>query len=569
MGLLRKPDPPIVAVAASIPIGTIEAGKTTGEGWQSTAWNVWHDLGEIHYPTSQIARLVSRVDWVSEPNYDLEGLFEPPSLTEVARLVALNLEVAGEGWLILTDRNKKDQPIDLRWEVLAMNTERINQRLERAQVKVRFWNPDPEDPTLADSAVRAALGPASELLTLQALSRAQSRNRLATAGFLLRPNTRVPMVDDEGNPVDFGGMLQEAMTTAIQDENSAAAVVPIDVQVPPEEVEVWKFLIPDRPYDDKIDAKMERSIKRIALALDIWPELLLGIADVNHWNAWFLAEDTWQGHIAPLAEQVAATLEVAVLEATGDQVTITADPTELLARRSTVRDALDAAQIGAVSLDFVREAIGATDEDKPSEEDLEIIATMLGRGVPEEEESAEEEAGPPDTLEESEMPIAAAAGDVEEGLGVELAVIDDQLRFWLDGASEGVVDLARARVGMQVRSKLRGDTRAGMIDGVDNSEVVHTIGFDTASELLDLDAVVRATVVPLAERWEVRLRRAEKMITDLIGDIVPAEQWSLARKASVEMLVDDLTQFIVLTLGRTDSDMPTVDLRQVVAAAGV
>lgn len=578
MALFRR-DPPIVAVAHAVD-NTRDSAKTlAAQSWQTEAWRYWHNLGEIHYPTSQIARLVSRVNWTTgegedddEPNIDLETVFENPGLTEISRLVALNIEVSGEGWLILTEVDAQDRRIDARWEVVSPTAMKLTQRLDRSLIKVRFWNPDPEDQTLADSAVRAALGPASELWTMQSLSKSQAMNRIATAGILLRPASRKPMVDDNGEPVDFNDMLTEAMLTAIQDETSASAVVPIDLELPIEEIEHWKHLIFERPYDEHLAERMERAIRRIALALDIWPELLLGVADINHWNAWFLQEDTWQGHIAPIADQVAGTLEVAAREAQVEVGTITPDPTELLARRSPVRDALDVAKLGGVGLTYLREAIGATDEDAPTEEDLETIALMLGRSTPvEEEEEVAERPGAPETEEEAgeepELPIAAAAGDISAGLGVELARIDDQLRSWLEGAADQVVGLARARVGMRVRTALRGDPRSRELDGVRNSEVAHYLGRDAVSELIDLEQTVSSTMEPLAERWVARLTAAEAQITRMVGDL--GLNYEQARKASAEALIDDLTNFTIESITRTDAEMPLPELRRIIAIAGV
>jgi len=570
-----RPNPPPLTGAAVSPTDSATNVSATGQGWQTEAWRVWHELGEIHYPTSQESRLVSRVDWTTEPEVDLDLLFTPPGVSEVSRQIALNLYVAGEGWLIKTNRTPDDKPTDEHWRVESVgnNTSATSAKLDRALVKVRFWNPDPTETDKADSAVRAALGPANELITLQSLSRTQARSRLARAGILLRPSSRQPMLDENGDPLDFNTMLTEAMISAITEEDSTAAVVPIDVTWPADEIDSWTHLTFDFPFDDSIDGKMERAIRRIALALDIWPELLLGIADINHWGSWFLAEDTWRGHIAPVAEMVAGTLEVAAAQV-GVETEITPDPSVLLARRSTVADALDAAKIGAVGLEFVRDAIGAEDEDAPTDEDLETIAMLLGKKAPEEEEEEEEvEQAAPATLpgqEEEEEPIAAAAGDVSgDSLGVAMARIDDQLRSWLDGAVEPTIMLARGRVGMQARTKLRGDPRLRTIDNVSNSDVGHYLGAEQLMDLIDVPVTVRNTVEPLASRWMLRLERSQGAIEDLIGDVIEDEAWELARKASGEALVDDLTEYIVGTIGLTDAAMGVFDGRRVVAVAGI
>lgn len=167
------------------------------------------------------------------------------------------------------------------------------------------------------------------------------------------------------------------------------------------------------------------------------------------------------------------------------------------------------------------------------------------------------------------MPVAAAAGDVSAGLGVELARVDDQLRGWLEGATDSTVDVARSRVGVRVRSALRNDPRLASVDGVPNSNVVFEIGVQTASELVDLEAIVQASVEPLGDRWDRRLERAEDRINDLTGNVVPPEAWAIARKRSVEVLVDDLTEQIVANLGRSDAAQPAYDMRRALTTAGI
>jgi hypothetical protein len=569
--------PPIAGVAHVITGRKLEERQRDTSSWQALAWQTWEILGEIHYPTTQIARLVSRLDWNTEPEYDLESQFENPGLAEVCRVLALNLVVAGEAWL-----TKKGDT----WTVYSTATPKLSTVLDEAEKTIRVWTPDPREPNKADSGVRAALSPAQELITLQNLSMAQNRSRAAAMGLLLRPVTRQPLLDDEGNPVDFNELLHEAMTAAIEDESSTSAVVPIDLELPADEIEHWTHIQFSRPYDERVDMRMERVIRRIALALDIWPELLLGVADINHWGSWFLSEDTWRSSTAPLANQVAQALEVAVLEVDNKEIDIEPDPAVLLARRSSVRDALNATWIGATGLKYLRTVIGATEDDAPTQEELDIIRlasgqrrseTRAGITAGEDEEIGTPQTGDQDSIQSSIARIAQLAGaiqdqnigsDIEtEMLGVELVRVDDQLSAWLEGAAETVTERARSAVGVRLRRAVRGFPEEKDLDLIDNAEVATILGEKTF-EMIDVEAVVAATIEPLADRWAGRLNIARERVTDLVGDLdITDTEWGDARRRSVDLLTDTLTNHIINTL--TEENPPFVDLRKVVAAAGL
>ena len=136
------------------------------------------------------------------------------------------------------------------------------------------------------------------------------------------------------------------MQTAIKDVKSASALAPIHIRMRRDLIEFVRYITFPRPYDDLIDRKIDRAVRSIALALDIEPELLLGIGESSFWNAWAVSMDTYQAHIAPRADRI-GNLYATVAERLRDRagqaavVEITPDPRVMLARRSTVRDALD------------------------------------------------------------------------------------------------------------------------------------------------------------------------------------------------------------------------------------
>ena len=315
---------------------------------------------------------------------------------------------------------------------------------------------------------------------------------------------------------------------------------------------------------------MERVIRRIALALDIWPELLLGVADINHWGSWFLSEDTWRSSTAPLAMQVAQAMEMAVKEKTGKEIVIEPDPAVLLARRSSVRDALNAAWIGGVGLKYIREVIGASEADAPSQEEVDIIRLMAGQRRSESRAglvAGEEEEITPSAGPSGQDAVLGALGDLETGLGVELVRVDDQLSAWLEGSAEVTIDNVRGQVGVRLRRALRGDPRSVTLDGVPNSQAAAFIG-EATFDMVDADAIVRAGIAPLVERWEDVLARAQSRIAQLTKDVAVSEgAWFNARTRSVDVLDAILYDHIMAHL--TEKTSPFVELRSVVSAAGI
>lgn len=524
--------------------------RTGGEAWQSTAWQLWRRLGELHYPTTQIARLVSRVTWVPEPVFDLEAVTGPDSVAETARLLALNLQVAGEVWYIHTEKNDEGRQLDEpRWEVVSTAAPKWEARVKQADVKLRVWVADPVFNTQPDSPVQSVIGPARELLTLEAQSRSQSRSRLSQ-GILLRPKAEDAFSDD----------FRTGMMTPVRDEDSVAAVVPMDIET--SDVEAWKFLTLERPYDERIPDKMERAIRRIALGLDIHPELLLGIADVNHWTGWLVQEDTWTSHTAPVAQLVADTFAAAAVEFLSlEAAEVTPDPSEILARRSTVRDALDVSKIGGVGLSFVRDAIGATDEDAPTDEDIEIIAQLTGRG--DRAGLVEENPGPPEA-------IAAAAAPPEDSTSLYLARVDDVLAGRLAGLLDAETAHIRGRVGAKVRSSLNGRRDLlGRVDAVPNSDVVATLGLATVEETADVAEIIANSVDDTVAMWTTVLDRTVADVGKRLDVDLDTPARRDAIEASAEHLRAEFATWLATTLERTTADMPEPpDGRETIRIAG-
>lgn len=376
--------------APSASLDTTGRVRPTALAWQTEAWQLWDEVGELHAPTSYVARIVSRmIGWqltfdgssktldAMDTMSELEAAYGPATnIEELIRMVVLNYQVAGDMWLVQTGDPGSE---DYGWVALSVATANLARIVEDARMAGRevrrIYSPHPVRPEQGDSAFRNVLEPAKILLAYDKLTRAQTQSRLAQAGLLIVPTSGETGIT--GDP--FGEALEQAMIAAIKDPDSPAAMVPIKVEldsnIPRDAIKHITF---ERPFDDKIPQKVEQAINRIALGLDIPPELIYGLGDLNHWTAWASQDETWRSTLSPLAEIVAGVHEAVLEIATGKRATIDPDPTDLLARRSSVSDAIDGAQIGAVGLAYVRDALGATGDDAATEEDLRIMAAARG-----------------------------------------------------------------------------------------------------------------------------------------------------------------------------------------------
>lgn len=377
---------PVPPATFNIPGGpSVTIGENKSEQWQQDAWRLWKQVGELHYPTTRLARQTSQLEWRVRINgrqlspdsakAEIETVTAGIGVQEATYLLALNDQVAGEEWYVESEPD--------RFEVWSVVEPDLDKKIARARsagrINLRMHQPDPTNPRMADSSVRTAIGPAEEKLTLQDLSQSQARSRISQAGVLVTP---AEARYGESDPWEAD--LVQAMTTAIKDVKSPAALAPIHVRLRRDLIEFIRYITFPRPYDDLIDRKIDRAVRSMALALDIEPELLLGIGDTSFWNAWAVSMDTYQAHIAPRADRIGnlyATVSERLRERAGQAVVveITPDPRVMLARRSTVRDALDGWINGLVSAEYVRDAMGATEADAPSDEDKEWLLQVKGQ----------------------------------------------------------------------------------------------------------------------------------------------------------------------------------------------
>lgn len=415
-------------------------------GWHHDAWEYYDTIGELRFGISWIANAMSRVNLIAAappktPGDDPSPIDpEDPGLTasqrRAAEIVAtiaggqtgqgqmlasfgLHLSLTGLSWLVV-EPDLLDPFSDEfeNWMVLA--TDELREKDGELQIQVgpkewrplhpnaivvKCWRRHPRKSWEPDAPVRGVLSVLREIELLQRHIHATAQSRLAGAGVLAIPSEAVfppgqgpqptqPVdLDDQdvSQPEDnFVETLIDTMTTPLVDPGSAAAVVPLVVKIPGDLVDKMKHLTFDTPFDSRIIELMDQAIKRLALGLDIPPEILTGTSAMNHWGAWQVAEEAITLHIEPLSETVVHALTIGFLApaliAEGlnpKEAMIWYETSDLRTRPDKSRSAVEAYDRNQLSAEAMLREMGLSPEDLPSEEEKrENVLLSVVRGAP-------------------------------------------------------------------------------------------------------------------------------------------------------------------------------------------
>lgn len=416
------------------------------------AWDIFRYVGEVHYATTQQARLVSRLGWtlkVDGKEFEEDDADKVLTATfgnlnrrrDLQRVAALHLQVAGGYHLTKTGDT---------WEILRNPAEGpIKKKLEQADLVVTVENPDPADDTRLDSPVLAALDLGRELILARGQSRAQARSRTAQLNTLFYP------IEGAGQDRDtFEADLMDTMTAPLADEMSASSVVPNIIGFPAEMIDKIKTIDLTGDLDEKLHERIDKLIEQLARILDIPVELLLGSGDANHWAAWLISEDNYLNHVEPLASPIgegfAQAMEM-ILADSGKQVDVEIEPnpSNLLKRRPTIENILTAHRDGVAKTEWAAEQMGIPEES-------------IGDGVP-----LRTSNGTRGTVEDvaSEEPATTAAIEPAETDGVidaqaidpaQLADLDVMFGEQMTDLVSDGAERALERLGAQLRSMAQG-----------------------------------------------------------------------------------------------------------------
>jgi len=510
------------------------------------------DADEETHPVNASRRLLESVGWNDA----------------TVRQVTTNLFVAGELHYLFEDD---------RWQVASVIDPKIDKRINGSTLWIRGIWPHPADPESPDAPLFAVLGVLDDMLWLTRLSRSQSANRVAMRG-IIGISDQMTMAGG-GTAEQFWSDFQASLSRAMDDPDDVA---PVGLRGPATAVEPkgagmagLSWLIPNFPYDERIDSRMEKMIQRLAYGLPIPPEILLGMQAQSRATAFQVEANSYRAHVEPAAWTVAQVPEDALSVFLPDglgTVRVIPDPAAILARKATVEDTFNAFDRGAITFGYLRDVLGIPESAEPSDEELEQILTILGKKVTVDGTStdpASVAAGEGITAaasmppEEIAAPPARDASDDDEWLATKLAAIDEQLLFELSGASEQAVVKARERIGAAIRSdaKMRGQVPSN----ITNDELAVQVGPGALADLgIDAAKIIPAALAATLRWWRTRLARAQSDIVEMLagGDVTLEFSPNSATQAESEL-------DRVLTAAVFDDNALNADaLRGVLAIAG-
>lgn len=522
--------------------------------WQTRSFLYYDSLGEIKYAAQFYARALSGVRLFVGIVNERGELEEPENAEEVPEEVRAQLDrvqdpnggrssllgsygrlmfLVGEALLFVT----VDPDTDIeQWEMLSPDELRVTSdgyqryalpgeseeytdaddegkrfqpvRSKKPAVAYRLWKRHPRYSKLPDATMQGVLDLCEELLLLTQAVRARARSRLAGAGILLVSNEFTPAAPtgdeaDEDPAEDvFLAELAASMTEPIADEGSPSAVVPLIVRGPDSAIKDGmrhlQIVDPTQLYPET--GLRRECIERIALGLDMPPEILLGLGDANHWSAWQVDEQTWQGHLAPVAQQLCDDLTSSFLRPTlkaeniedWSRYAIGYDAAAVINHPDLSRNAKDLRSVGAISERALRDANGFTEDDAPDDEEwvrwLGVQVKDAGLAMTGVVTPAPEPQAPPSPPETVDPTPGGEQSDVEKGPPVAVAASSNGHATVTLHRILGAADLSLLRCREVAGNRIRNHVRKNPdldrdLSGVAARDLPARVGADLALEL--------------------------------------------------------------------------------------
>lgn len=474
--------------------------------WQQRALFYTSAIGELHYASNFYARMLQRlriypayqidddttVEINSGPAVEAMRRIQDPGggRTRILGMYGKLMFTTGEGYLFGTGIGQGRERWSFVWreelrfdddgnviQYAAPQLPSVNYTLQESDwkdlpadsaVAYRMWTPHPRFSAWPDSPMQAVLQEAEELLVLSSSVMATATSRLVRAPLLCIPEEIAPTPPTtEGDEAPFTDpFLQDFtdhLTRGINEPAAPASLAPYVLYAGAEWIEKIKPVFLHDTQTDYLERDLRTEcIRRIARGLDLPPEVVEGMSDANHWAAWWISDDMWRSHGAPIAEQFCDDLSEAylrpALEEAGFErwadVVVAYDASAVVVNPDRSKDADQAFDRGAIGYKAYRAAKNFKEEDAQSEEEhLEwlaknkvilddegnpIPATGGGAGVASEEAIAKgDDPGAPD----------GQPGDVSEGTNLPASAAKFQ------GAAEMALLRCRELAGSRLRTK--------------------------------------------------------------------------------------------------------------------
>jgi hypothetical protein len=465
--------------------------------WQSDAWDFYDLIGEIKFVANLISNAISRINlyvgFVDDPSQPPSNfhkklpddeilhkiLMEKPPITdafspqttpstetltseeleklvtdytqtaqgilalldsgddglsEILRLAALNLFIAGEFYFIRR-RIKKTNPhsgkesyvvsyevhsteeiknmgSDQKPEMYLKTSPDLTKKEEmerltplpsdpvdsplRNNYYIRMYRKHPRFTNTADSSVRGVLTDCEDLLVMERESRAVSLSNIPP-GILFLPDSMdqsaSPQSDaDEGSDMSdhfdtpLSDQVADGYITPIQDASSSAAVVPLVITGPAAEGEKIRYISTSRQQDPMHATLADRKLDRILASLDIPKDIASGLSAVKYSNGVIIEESFYKSHIEPLILLIVDSLTRGFLKPALEahnfppeltkRLVVWYDPSPITAKPSKSEAASFGIENDLISDKAWRSANGFADTDAPDERQFARKITM-------------------------------------------------------------------------------------------------------------------------------------------------------------------------------------------------
>ncbi len=547
--------------------------------WQREAMLRYDDTGEVWNPAQFYARAMERIRFypamrsdrgdpqeITEgPIFDLFNRIRSPSgapgdLSIIAGQYGRLHFVIGDGLLTTSDDEEGEEiweylsPMEMRLMPNSDPKRRQEYRRIRApgltqeqlieapdnefeplageSVRVsRLWRQHPAYSQWADSPIRPILELYALLHRLTLAVYAEASSRAAQRGLLYVPDeleieSIVP--SQEENPEE-DALIQEIVTSmerSIRNPASAEAMAPFILRGPgvltssagsisTAELIKWIALGPGDRY---VEGEMwERTISRIAGAIDMPKEFLTGIADVSHWGGWLLEEQGFRLHTGPTVVRFCNDVSGAYLRpaardadiADADRAMIWFDPSQAVSHPDQTNTALKAHDQLLISDDYAREQIGAPDTAAPGPAELKRRTMIKLKEDPyaDGQDPRQGQTNPADGGTGGDVSKEPPAGPVDRPVGNKPPAQNPSLSDLIVGAATMQVDRARELAGHRLwrRAQACEDCKDDAKD-VPRELIAFTLGRERVASVIAGHASEQSLVEGIGETFAARLR---------------------------------------------------------------
>lgn len=413
MGAIQE----IVAAATRIltPKGKAAGGQVGKSNGQATAaWDMYESVPEVGAYAEWVSSAMSGATLFAG-KVGPDGEILPADDSErAAQLVAsiaggpagqsvilgefgTQLSVTGDAWVVIVPDPESDDMADDKWYVLSteevtVSRGKIKAVIDGAEIEIPEWSPDvvqdpgtpvyfrvwrasPRRHEQATSPVVRSLVILEELRLLNAAVAAIARSRITGRGVLLVPaGARFPTQPGQDGAEDsLLDTFIEVASTAIREPESAAATVPIVLEIPGDLIQGVQWLKFDSEFDSMAIQLRDEAIRRFATGADVPAEVLLGLGDASHWGAWAITAEALRSGAEPRLALVCSALTDQwlrpILEAEGQpdasEWLVWYDTSGLRSSSNKGASALEAFKQRLISDEAARRELGFTEADAP------------------------------------------------------------------------------------------------------------------------------------------------------------------------------------------------------------